>query len=539
MLRDFFIIFVLTLFPLAIIADPIEFRISSAEVGINEPLIIEAISNSGAVPKPVRKKFELGKVTAIYTGIQTETKIINFKTSSSTILRFTIQHSQPGVYSIPPIQVEENGQVYQIPNQKFTVTKKQYQPPSNLLNRFFSGNESELTSGLDTESSHVKFHTSKSQIYLGEPIIGYFVFYNKKIRKPFFERNPNESISFPFFTSTLLSGVKINYPEQVELEFNGKTDKYFTNPYNREIFALTPIKVGNFKIGKTKFDFTNSQRIHFYTHTIDSTPKDIEVKPLPKGAPKSFTGEVGEYDMQVNLSKEKIVQGNPWSFSIEVKGVGLCNNFKDPILKALPKNFPGKIELLGSKRNQKFTEIGNQEYGFQCSIHFEYSLFLESDTSAFPIEISFFNARKSSYETIRKEIPELHIKKFSANGSLQSEQDVYDFSDQKANSKLRIYLILFSTAFSLGLVYYFVKKFKFSHSQNQKQYLLRIQNIAGQKTGILLEKILLERGFSVDEAKFWVELRKKYVGEKFTNIFSILETREKELLSKYIEGDLK
>jgi len=130
-----FFSFLLILFlPISLAADPIEFRISSVEVAINEPLIIEAISKTGSIPKPVRKQFELGSVIAIYSGIQTETKIINFKATSSTILKFTILQSQPGIYTIPPIQVEENGQIYQIPEQKFTVTKKQYQPPSNLLN---------------------------------------------------------------------------------------------------------------------------------------------------------------------------------------------------------------------------------------------------------------------------------------------------------------------------------------------------------------------------------------------------------------------
>jgi len=534
-----FFSFLLILFlPISLAADPIEFRISSVEVAINEPLIIEAISKTGSIPKPVRKQFELGSVIAIYSGIQTETKIINFKATSSTILKFTILQSQPGIYTIPPIQVEENGQIYQIPEQKFTVTKKQYQPPSNLLNRFFSGNESQLADDAISETSYVKFHTSKSQIYLGEPVIGYFVFYNKKIRKPFFERNPNESISFPYFTSTLLSGVKINYPEQVDINLNGQIERYFTNPYNREIFALTPIKVGKFNIGKTKFDFTNSQRIHFYTHTIESSPKAIEVLPLPSPAPKSFSGEVGEYEMLIHFPKEAILEGNPWKFNIEIQGLGFCNQFKDPLLLSLPKNFPGKLQSLSVNKNQKFTEIAEQEYGFRCTANFEYSLFLKSNSSSFPFEISFFNPKNGNFQIIKKEFPALTLKR-NPNLSKESKQEIIDYSKEKSISNLHYSIFIFSFLTTLCFGYFFWKKFKTGRFQKQNEYLLRIQNIAGQKTGILLEKILLDRGFSQEEAKFWVALRKKYVGEKFTNIFSILEPREKELLSKYIEGDLK
>src|SRR5690606_28815161 len=129
---------------------------------------------------------------------------------------------------------------------------------------------------------------------------------------------------FPFFTSELLTGVKISYPEEVAIDVDGKQALYNALPYNREIYALTPLKVGKFEIGSTKFDYTSSNRIHYMTHSIQSEPKSLEVIALPPNAPKSFTGEVGEMEVDTIYKGNHVELGEPWNFEIKINGFGLC-----------------------------------------------------------------------------------------------------------------------------------------------------------------------------------------------------------------------
>jgi hypothetical protein len=82
-----------------------------------------------------------------------------------------------------------------------------------------------------------------------------------------------------------------------------------------------------------------------------------------------------------------------------------------------------------------------------------------------------------------------------------------------------------------------IYKFSIRRKKNfilNSKYLDEIQKICGQKTGILLEKALLAKGRTQEEAKFWKDIRKKYFDKEIANIFSILEPREKEILAKFI-----
>jgi hypothetical protein len=55
--------------------------------------------------------------------------------------------------------------------------------------------------------------------------------------------------------------------------------------------------------------------------------------------------------------RTEIQKGNIFRFSILIEGKGLCNRLTDPLLKFIPKSFPGKIESLKVERNKKFAEI--------------------------------------------------------------------------------------------------------------------------------------------------------------------------------------
>ncbi|WCL47614.1 BatD family protein [Leptospira sp. GIMC2001] len=526
-------------FPIGVGANDFEFRLSAQKVAKGEPLTIEFVAQGSKNLKPVSKSFTEGSITAVYSGIVSETKIINLKTTSYTILRFNLMHNKPGKFRVPPISVLVDGSKYTISETYFEVSNEVYQnnhqnrSPYGMFGNFFHEDIETQMSEMDAK---LKFQTSKSKIYVGEPIIGYFVFYYRNSRKPHFERNPNESIRFPFFTSELLTGVKISYPEEIPIDSLGKQTLYNAIPYNREIYALTPLKDGKFEIGSTKFDYTNSNRMHYLTHTIHSEPKSIEVNGLPPGAPKSFSGEVGEMDMIAVYNGEQVKRGEPWNYEIKISGLGLCNNIKDPLITNIPKNFPGRIVNLSTNKNQKFTEIQPGVYGFRCEVSFLYGVFLEKSNSPYKIEFSFFNPKLGKYVTTNIQFPKLVIDANSIQKS-SNEDSSSDFT-KEMQIGWEFYTIGFLSVFGF-IAWTIYRFFLLPKANNVSEALSQVQKIAGMKSGLLLEKALMQNGYDGEQAKFLRSLRDKYIDQKFTEILSIVDGREKEILNEYFNVGVK
>jgi hypothetical protein len=535
----YILIFIIGVFPL--LSAPVEFRLSSTEVGKGEILQIDAIASGTNSIHPTSKVFTEGRIKAVYSGIMTETKIINFNASQNTIIKFQIIETKPGKYKVPPITVTMQGVNYTIPDQYFVVSDRLPTPSSpannpflqNPLNRLF---EQDIVSPWEEGDSFLRFEVSKNKIYLGEPIIGYFILYNKNSKIPFFERNPNESIAFPFFTSELLTGVEISYPNKVSVVKGGKEQEFYTAPYNREIYALTPLKVGKYRVGETKFDLSMNQRMQFLTKTLPVEPKEIEVEQLPPGAPPSFSGEVGEMEIRSDYSGMKVEEGSSWQYKAIVQGYGLCNRVKDPIIDYIPKHFPGRILSLGVQRSQKFIEIKSGEFGFSCEAIFEYSVNINSNSPAFYGEVSYFHPGLQNYDTKKVLFPKLEVIPKSHESLLVEEGEDYSEIMHRFPGWTIAWVIV-SFSILLGCSWYYIQKLR-PKQVKKFEYLLQLDKIAGSKSGLLLEEALKKNGYGMDGAKYFRELREKYIDVKFTEILTLLDYREKELLNQFItQGD--
>lgn len=529
-----------------LLADSVEFRLSAKEVAKGEPLTVEARINGHKKFQPVQKVFSEGRIKAIYSGTMTETKIINFNTSTYTILKFTIVETKPGRYKVPSIQVSLDGRVHRIPETYFTVSnktkpKRQSGFPGRISQFFEDTGEIPNTEGIE-----IRFHTNKTEVYMGEPIIGYFILYSKKRRIPTFERNPNESISFPFFASELLTGVQVTYPETVDLETGSGREEFFTKPYNREIYSLIPLKTGDFLVGKTHFELYNSHSFRLHSEKISVMPQKIKVKSLPKPIPSSFSGEVGNFEVDLNYSGTEVEEGEKWRFSLTVKGEGLCNRLKDPILRSIPKNFPGRIVSLGVDRESSFSENEDGGYSFECQAIFRYAMHLNKTTSPFESKISFFNPRSLKYEENKILIPAViqtprkprEENDESGNQLIENSPkgDFEDFSDSKTPipwKKVMVWGIVLGLLGAGG--YWFQIKVRPGLTR-RREYLKKIDQVAGEKSGLLLERSL-QKTVIEEEAGFLRSLRDKYTGKTFQDMFSILDYKEREILENYINKE--
>ena len=193
---------------------------------------------------------------------------------------------------------------------------------------------------------------------------------------------------------------------------NGLT--YSSQVINRQL--LTAQKSGDLKLDPVQMDVMIQKRVRtksnpfgnifddpFFDNafnsyqnvpdSFDSNPVTIHVKPLPAGAPSSFDGAVGDFNMTASISKDSTLTNESVTLKVKVSGTGNL-----PLLQPLKVDFPPDLEVFDPKTDKNFK---NTISGSTGSVTFEY-LIIPRNKGNFriaPVEFSFFNPSTSKYET--------------------------------------------------------------------------------------------------------------------------------------------
>lgn len=145
------------------------------------------------------------------------------------------------------------------------------------------------------------------------------------------------------------------------------------------------------------FDVVNVRRA-VATPTIE-----IDVKELPAGAPASFSGAVGNFTMESELSPLSVAANSSISYVVRIAGNGNLSLIQSPDIK-LPDSF--------EKYNVKTTEsINTTRNGANGYKQFEYPIIprAEGDYELQPAQFSFFNPKSMQYETLTSQRYNLEV----------------------------------------------------------------------------------------------------------------------------------
>lgn len=173
-------------------------------------------------------------------------------------------------------------------------------------------------------------------------------------------------------------------------------------------YTLTPLKAGtipvdaaelsciylvrNASTGDPLEDFfgTGTRQVR---KTLRAPGMDIEVSPLPGGAPASFSGAVGSYKLSASLSADRLSENTAGSLSVDISGSGNI-----AMLAAPEVNLPQGFDTYGteSKFDAKGAIAGVQ--------HFSYTFVPRTDGEfrIGPVEFTYFDTDKRSYVTLRE-----------------------------------------------------------------------------------------------------------------------------------------
>ena len=177
-----------------------------------------------------------------------------------------------------------------------------------------------------------------------------------------------------------------------------ETKAYAPKPGNLEIPAIE--MEAQVVTGRSMgfFGQSTTEQVSLKSNTLKLT-----VKELPKPAPASFTGAVGQYRLESKLSQTEITAGQPVTWTLVLKGTGNWpDNFKMPA-RQVPSNLR-VIQPEAKKENVPNTI-------FEATLTEDVVLIPDraGKIDLAPVQFTYFNPEKGAYETLSTEPTSLTV----------------------------------------------------------------------------------------------------------------------------------
>lgn len=178
-------------------------------------------------------------------------------------------------------------------------------------------------------------------------------------------------------------------------------------PYKRALLAshaLFPIKAGTVVIDEFKIKATVRNQTEFgwgqpHEYTKASRRMPIAVLPLPiEGKPLSFSGAVGQFQIQTQVDGMRVKAGQPFALKIRFEGQGNAKLIELP-----PIEWPSSLTVFDTKSESKFFKNGQSYKEFEILLIPNQ----EGEIKIPLITFSYFDPQQKKYVT--KTTEELHL----------------------------------------------------------------------------------------------------------------------------------
>ncbi|PJZ70936.1 aerotolerance regulator BatD [Leptospira perolatii] len=474
-------------------ADP-RFYLTQSYADLGDPVFAVCELEGKSQVRILEKEFIGQGIKAVYWGMEDNTSILNYKVLRRKLLKYRLVAANPGKYEVPEIVLESDGK--EIHSGKLIVefgarkAKANSNSPGSLWNRFFSTEED---MGPSDEDLKVVFQMDKKQIWVGQPVLGFFALYYRNVIRPYFDRDPSNSIEFPYFRSEILSGMSLSIPESVV--YNGSP--YEAAPYNKEFYVLTPLKAGEFSLGSTTFHLEGQLQSYFHMRTIRTVPSNVIVKDLPRPSPSGFQGAVGKFEAYADNPQNTGWEGEPFALRIVVKGKGNLSPVRDPLKEGCASEdcFP-EATLVQVLPQREFRELDPGEYGFHIAYTYLYSVVPKKAGKWNPAKHSFhyFDPESGKYAIAEIFLPAMKIEPPRPKQS----QDL-DASSFVKTSKFYISVLIGLGILGIGAGFFWIT-IRMRAETKVSRNLNRLDEWIGSKRGLVLKHAILAKGGSEEDA---------------------------------------
>ncbi len=388
-------------------------------------------------------------------GSSRNVQIVNGKTtrSSQTFYTYILQARKTGTLTIPSAVAKVKGE--ELRSKPVTIQvvddggssaagSTASQEPSQ------AGGQQQARQATSNQGDiFLRLSLSRTSVVVGEPITATLKIYNRTNLVDF------ENARFPTFNG--FWSQEVDSPTNIEF----KREQVDGTMYNSAIlrrWVIIPQKAGDQTIDPAEIvclvnvqqrrstgsifdDFFNSD---FVTtrQRVSTKPSTVHVSALPGGAPASFGGGVGEFQVQARLSKDSLKTHDAASLIVTVSGKGNV-----ALLEAPKLSFPPDFEVYDVKTN-----VNTDKSGTSGSKTFEFP-FIPRSPGNFeigPVQYSYYDVKQRKYHTASTAVLPLAVARSASSASGAPQQGNTLVVDRKGVKNLGEDIRFIRTKTSLG-----------------------------------------------------------------------------------------
>lgn len=292
------------------------------------------------------------------------TSMINGKVNREMSLSYTLQPRRKGAFTIGPATIKSGGMTLE--TEPLTV-------------EVVEAREGQLS---DQQKAYIRAEVSSTEAYVGQQL----------------------TLNYKLYTTVDVESFNIlqegNYQGFFAVDvrrFNGRIMREVINgvQYTTKVLkqvALYPQQTGQLTISPMNVQLGvvesngSRPRSFFFNREVrrvpaNTKPVTVNVKPLPAGAPDSFTGAVGEYRMRASVTPTEVAADNAVTVLLTIQGDGDIKRVQAP-----PIDVPESFELYDPKVMEESTLESGQ--GITGKKVFEY-LLLPKQAGTYTLQPSF------------------------------------------------------------------------------------------------------------------------------------------------------
>jgi len=343
------------------------------------------------------------------SGRSMSTQIINGKrtTSSQTTYTYVLRPTGTGKFNIPTATAKVKGK--EIRSESKTIEVAAAGAASSRPQTQQGSASRNQQTGVADEDIFMTLELSRSNVVVGEPITATLKLYQRVNVAGF------ENVSFPDFNG--FWSQEIEAPTNIEFSREVYEGQIYNSALLRK-FILIPQQQGAVKIspaelvclvnirvasaGNSIFDgFFDDYRT--VRKRVATKPVTVNVSPLPSGAPASFGGGVGTFEISAKLSKDTLKTHEAGSLLVTVSGKGNVS-----LLEAPKVSFPPDMEVYDTKVSDRI-----DKGGLTGVRYYEFPFIPRSygDFVIEPIKYSYYDVNTKRYVTLETPAIPLTVEK--------------------------------------------------------------------------------------------------------------------------------
>lgn len=387
----------------ATFAQKVTFEVNAPKVvAVGEVFRVEYVTNSK--PKSFQgPQFESMDLLAGPTmSTNKSVAIVNGRMSQESQYAYTyvLQCSSEGEFTITEAKLESEGDTFTIrPFKIKAVTEDAV--PANIQGRSGGGSNNTPRATLSQDDIVLRAIIDKKDVYKGEPI---------KVTYKLYRRVPLnlENAKFPSYNGFWVQQLNVDGYKVQREELNGKI--YDTHVLREDL--LFPQQAGTLTIEPLNLnvvaqiitqqrrqsiidDFFAGPDIQEVRRKLSTQPVKINVRELPAGAPASFYGAVGDFQMETVRPPVEVAANAAFTYNIKIAGKGNLPQVQSPKL-----TLPASFEQYNVKTTESINNNAGGIYGYR---QFEYPVIarVAGEYNIDPVEFTYFNPNLRTYETVK------------------------------------------------------------------------------------------------------------------------------------------